>query len=106
MVNTLVALAYFALSVANDALNVQWHQAREEGQPVSGANISVVMGAIAWVPYVLFVTQGNWQIVAADLAGNWVGSWWGIKKASRGTVPLETPKLGDDALSPGNRVVC
>ena len=77
-VNTLIAVGYFALSVANDDLNVQWHIAREQVKPVRGGLISLAMGVIAWVPYLLFVTTSNWQIVVADLAGNYVGSHYGI----------------------------
>lgn len=80
MTNTLIALIYFALSVANDDLNVQWHKAREQIAPIRGGNISLIMGIIAWLPYILFVATNNWQIIVADLAGNWVGSYWGIKR--------------------------
>lgn len=80
IVNTLIALVYFVLSVANDDLNVQWHKAREKVLPAYGGNVSLAMGVIAWLPYILFVTTSNWQIVVADLAGNWVGSYIGIKR--------------------------
>lgn len=77
-INTLIALVYFGLSVANDDLNVQWHLAREQVRPVKGGLISLAMGVIAWIPYLLFVTTSNWQIIVADLAGNYVGSHFGI----------------------------
>jgi len=80
LLNTLVALGYFMLSVLNDDLNVQWHKAREKVLPIRGGNISLAMGVIAWLPYILFVTMFNWQIILADLAGNWVGSYFGIKR--------------------------
>lgn len=80
LINTLIALVYFTLSVLNDDLNVQWHVAREKVLPVRGGNISLAMGVIAWLPFVLFVTMFNWQIIVADLAGNWVGSYLGIKR--------------------------
>jgi uncharacterized membrane protein len=78
IINTLIALVYFGLSVANDDLNVQWHIARRKVQPVRGGLISLAMGVIAWIPYLLFVTTNNWQIIVADLAGNYVGSHFGI----------------------------
>jgi hypothetical protein len=80
LINTVIAVAYFVLAVVNDDLNVQWHVAREKVLPARGANISMAMGIIAWLPYVLFVTVGNWQIIIADLAGNWVGSYVGIRR--------------------------
>lgn len=80
MINTLIALVYFLLSVANDDLNVQWHVARRKRLALRGANISLAMGGIGWFPFVMLVTQNNWQIIVADLAGNWVGSYLGIKR--------------------------
>jgi len=78
--NTIIALVYFVLSVVNDDLNVQWHLARINVRPIRGGCISLAMGIIAWLPYILFVASGNWQIIVADLAGNWVGSYFGIKR--------------------------
>lgn len=80
MINTVIALVYFLLSVANDDLNVQWHVARRKKWALRGANISLAMGIIAWFPFVLLVTSNNWQIIVADLAGNWVGSFFGIRR--------------------------
>lgn len=81
--NTLIALMFFALSVANDDLNVQWHEAREQFKAGKAGTISLAMGVIAWLPYVLFVATNNWQIILADLAGNWIGSYLGVKRASK-----------------------
>jgi len=77
-VNTLVAMGYFVLSVINDDLNVQWHIARIKVQPHRGGRVSVAMGIIGYLPYVLLLTTSNWQIIVADLAGNYVGSYFGI----------------------------
>lgn len=79
-INTSIAVVYFVLSVLNDQLNVDWHTAREMREPGKAANVSLAMGVIAWVPYVLLTTTNNWQIVLADLAGNWIGSYRGVKK--------------------------
>lgn len=78
--DTAIAIAYFVISVVNDDLNVQWHKARENNQPIKAGNISFLMGLIAWLPYVLFVTTQNWQIIIADLIGNWIGSYIGVKR--------------------------
>lgn len=83
MINTLIALVYFVFSVANDYLNVEWHTARESFRRLRAANISLTMGIIMWSPYVLLVFTQNWQIVLADLAGNWFGSYFGVAKYER-----------------------
>ena len=80
MTNTLIALAYFLISVYNDDLAVQWHRAREREESFKAANISLIMGILAWIPYVLLFVSNNWQIVVADILGNWVGSYWSIER--------------------------
>lgn len=92
MTNTLIALGYFMISVLSDDLAVQWQQARERGQYLRGANLSVAMEVINWIPYLLLVTTYNWQIVIAAILGNWVGSYVGIKR--------HTPREEDASLPP------
>ena len=77
-INTLVASVYFVLSVINDDLNIQWHLARVRVRPHRGGCLSVAMGVIGWLPYILLLTMSNWQIIVADLSGNYVGSYFGI----------------------------
>lgn len=77
--NTIIAAFYFIFSIANDYLSVYWHRARERGQPVRCANIAFLLGAIGWLPYVLFVTHNNWQIIVADALGNWLGSYLAVR---------------------------
>ncbi len=80
MINTLVAIGYFILSILYEDLNLQWHKARERRRPFRGANISLAMGIIAILPFVLLVTSNNWQIIVADLVGGYVGNYFGIKR--------------------------
>lgn len=79
--NWLIAGIYFLLSVANEDLSVRWQWARTRGHYIKGANLSVLIGAIGWLPLLLFVVSDNWQIICADLLGSWVGSYWGIRRA-------------------------
>ena len=77
--NTGIAVVYFILSVWNDLLSVEWQTARENREPLKGANVSAMIGGIGWIPFVLLWAQDNWQIIVADLLGAWVGSYRGIK---------------------------
>ena len=101
MFNTLIAVVYFVFSVANDYLNVEWHTARESFRRLRAANISLAMGVIMWSPFVLLVVTNNWQIVIADLAGNWFGSYLGVAKYEKVKL-AERVDAAETAVEPGD----
>ena len=80
--NLLIACLYFLMSLFSDTLAVFWHQARENRRALDAANLGALMAALAWLPLVLLITQGNWLIIIADIAGGWAGSYLAIRKLS------------------------
>lgn len=75
----LIAGAYLVFSALGDVMSIRWQTAREQGNAKLGAHTASLLGVINWLPFILFVTTQNWQIIVADVLGNWIGSYWGIK---------------------------
>jgi len=68
----------FIFSLSNDWFAIKWHAAREKGEPIRGAYIAFVMGAIGWISFIWVLNTSFWLAVP-DLIGNVVGSYYGIK---------------------------
>lgn len=72
----MILLLAFLISAAGDIASVLWRDCRS---PTSAGLISVAIGALNWTPVVLLVATQEWAVIAADLLGNFVGSWIGTR---------------------------
>jgi hypothetical protein len=75
-----IAAAWFVIAAATDYLSVAWQEAREQRHAVRCANLAVLLEAVSWGA-ILFAFAGLWSVVAASLAGSWLGSWYGVRRA-------------------------
>lgn len=74
----LQAIAIFVFSVGNDWLSVLWHRAREEGRPIFGAFIAMLLGAVGWLA-ILWVTLDSAWLMVPDILGTGIGTYYSFK---------------------------
>lgn len=72
------ALAIFVFSVGNDWLSVLWHRAREEGRPIFGSFIAMLLGGIAWLS-IIWITQDSAWLAIPDILGTGIGTYYSFK---------------------------
>jgi hypothetical protein len=75
-------IVWFFAAAAADALGVWWQEARERREALKCAVLAVLLEAISWGPVVAVLYTGHWAVIAACLAGSWVGSYLGVRHAS------------------------
>jgi hypothetical protein len=73
-------LGWFVVSALTDYLSVLWQEARESRRAARCANIAVALEVVTWGA-VLFAVAGYWIVIAAGLAGSWLGSYVGVRRA-------------------------
>jgi hypothetical protein len=81
-----VAVLFLVVSAAGEILSVWWQDARECRKPRCAGLLSVALGALNWLPVMALVATEDWLIIPADLAGNYVGSYLGVRWRRRNSV--------------------
>lgn len=91
MTELAIAAGWFAVAALTDFMSVEWQEAREQRRAIRCANFAVALEAVSWAA-VLFAVAGLWIVVGAGLAGSWAGSWYGVRRATIGS--MQKPSVG------------
>lgn len=81
MIIALLAV-FFVLAGCADFLSIRWQEAREAGNALRLAVLSMTLEALTWIPVWFALTLEDWRIAAVSILGSGIGAAWGIRQIS------------------------
>lgn len=91
----IILIGVFVFEILGDYLSCLWHDARESGKIWTQTLISMILGALNWIPVWFAITLEDWRIALISVLGTGLGTALGafsVRRKNRDAV-IQSPVI-------------